>query len=124
MLHGISIARDAPLLTHLFFADDSIIFTRASVKEVDAIKDILRHYDVLSGQKVNIDKSEISFSRKLGPHIRHLIDKGESWMFADALGVERTNLCSTCFGIVPGCMMCERRLVSFSLRFLWGLFEI
>lgn len=53
MLSGISIARGVPI-SHLFFADDSIIFTRASIKEAETIRSILRQYEVLSGQKANL----------------------------------------------------------------------
>lgn len=70
LLRGISVARTAPIITHLFFADDSIIFTRATIQEATTIRDILVHYEMLSGQKVNVDKSEISFSSKLEPRVR------------------------------------------------------
>lgn len=63
LIHGVSIARDAPKVTHLFFADDSIIFTRANDQEASVLVDILKKYEDLSGQKVNIDKCEVSFSK-------------------------------------------------------------
>lgn len=50
-------------MTHLFFADDSIIFARASLGDTILIKTILQDYEHLSGQKINVDKSEISFSK-------------------------------------------------------------
>lgn len=53
-IHGVSIARNAPVLTHLFFADDSMIFGRASVREAVATLGILKHYETLSGQIVNM----------------------------------------------------------------------
>ena len=45
-----------------FFADDSIIFGRATSRELVTINDILNSYEKASGQKVNYAKSEISFS--------------------------------------------------------------
>ena len=45
LLSGISITKEAPTITHLFFADDSIIFTHATVKEAETISRILRHYE-------------------------------------------------------------------------------
>lgn len=65
-----SIARNAPLLTHLFFADDNLIFARANVCEVKAILGILKEYEALSGQMVNLDKCEVSFSKNLAVDIK------------------------------------------------------
>lgn len=64
MLREIQVARGAPIITHLFFADDSMIFTHASIHEVNTIGQILWEYEALSGQKVNLEKCEVSFSRK------------------------------------------------------------
>lgn len=71
VLHGISISRACPNLSHLFFADDSLIFARANLGNATAIKKILQTYEFLSGQQINLDKSEISFSRGLGHEVRN-----------------------------------------------------
>lgn len=73
LLWGISIARDAPPITHLFFTDDSIIFTQASYNDAVVVSNILRKYKDLSRQKINLDKCEISFSNKLLSHCRQEI---------------------------------------------------
>lgn len=70
MLHGISISRQAPIVSHLFFADDSAIFSRANLGNATSIKSILQSYEQLSGQKINFDKSEISFSKGLGSCVK------------------------------------------------------
>lgn len=49
-------------ISHLFFADDSIIFPRSTLTELQTIKDFLYQYELTLGQKVNYDKSELSFS--------------------------------------------------------------
>jgi ribonuclease HI len=64
-LHGIQIARGAPVLSHLFFADDSLIFCRANQSNAASIQSILQLYQDSSGQLVNLDKSEISYSRNV-----------------------------------------------------------
>ena len=47
-IHGLSIARGDPIISHLFSADDSLIFARANVREAGVIRDILQRYDLIS----------------------------------------------------------------------------
>ncbi|XP_050222528.1 uncharacterized protein LOC126672620 [Mercurialis annua] len=61
-LHGAVICRDAPTISHLFFADDCFLFFRASVEEMLVVKNVLDFYENFSGQKVNFHKSNIIFS--------------------------------------------------------------
>lgn len=49
-------------VTHLFFADDSIVFGEATNKGGRVIKEILDIYESASRQKVNFEKSVIFFS--------------------------------------------------------------
>ena len=62
MLSGISICRGCPMVTHLFFADDSLLFCKASTQECRNLMAILDLYEAASRQKVNADKSSIFFS--------------------------------------------------------------
>ena len=62
LLSGISMCRGCPMVTHLFFADDSLFFCKASSQECHQLVDILQLYEAL-GQKVNADKSSVFFSR-------------------------------------------------------------
>ncbi|GJT02855.1 serine carboxypeptidase-like protein 40 [Tanacetum coccineum] len=43
-IHGVKVCRGAPAISHLFFADDSIFFLRASNAEVINLKNILVRY--------------------------------------------------------------------------------
>lgn len=61
-LNGISICRGCPYISHLFFANDSLLFCKASSQECHTLIEILRKYEAASGQKINIDKSSIFFS--------------------------------------------------------------
>jgi len=61
-LSGISVCRNSPSITHLFFADDSILFCKASSDECQELKLILQMYENASGQKINTEKSSIFFS--------------------------------------------------------------
>ncbi|XP_019186548.1 PREDICTED: uncharacterized protein LOC109181252 [Ipomoea nil] len=61
-MHGIKIARNAPSINHLLFADDCLLFFRACPREMEVVKDTLDDYCVASGQRINFDKSNIMFS--------------------------------------------------------------
>lgn len=52
-IQGLSISRGGPKLTHLFFANDSVLFCRANMQECNVIMDILKKYERASEQQVN-----------------------------------------------------------------------
>ena len=51
------------MISHLLFADDSLLFARATRQECLEVVDLFNKYEEASGQKINYDKSEVSFSR-------------------------------------------------------------
>ncbi|XP_019163176.1 PREDICTED: uncharacterized protein LOC109159529 [Ipomoea nil] len=79
LLHGCRVARGAPSISHLFFADDSLLFFKANLQEALEVKKCLGIYESFSGQAVNFQKSSITFSRNTVVEDRDLV--------ADALGV-------------------------------------
>ncbi|KAK2636708.1 hypothetical protein Ddye_031500 [Dipteronia dyeriana] len=62
LIHGCRIVRGAPIISHLFFADDSFLFFRDNLRESQCIKDCISLYEKASGQQINFQKSSISFS--------------------------------------------------------------
>lgn len=70
LIHGIQVSRCAPAITHLLFADDSLIFAKAKQQECSIITDISSLYERASGQKINMANSEICFSRNGGEQRR------------------------------------------------------
>jgi hypothetical protein len=65
-ISGVSFGRQGPTITHLLFADDSIVFLEASPGNLVALKSVLQKYEVSSGQRVNLNKSSIYFGKGCG----------------------------------------------------------
>nr|XP_027071909.1 uncharacterized protein LOC113696728 [Coffea arabica] len=64
-IKGLKISRNGPVITHLFFADDSLIFCKADKQQAAEIMKVLKIYEEASGQLVNLDKSAVFFSRNM-----------------------------------------------------------
>ncbi|XP_073136897.1 uncharacterized protein [Henckelia pumila] len=67
VIHGSQVCRGALSISHLLFADDSVMFFRANIRECQAVKEILHNYEMASGQAVNFGKSGVMFSRNVEP---------------------------------------------------------
>lgn len=63
LLHGVEICDGAPCISHLFFADDALIFFQVESEDVIVLKNILGCYESTSGQMINYQKSNVSFSK-------------------------------------------------------------
>ncbi|KAH9656150.1 reverse transcriptase domain-containing protein [Citrus sinensis] len=70
LLHGVKVARGAPVVSHLFFADDCFLFFKATNSEAHVIKRILGVYGQGSGQMVNLSKSSIFFSSNVKEDVK------------------------------------------------------
>ena len=67
-IRGDSICKKGLRLTHLFFADDSLIFCRASMLECQKIQSLLSCYEKASGQLLNMHKTSLFFSKSTHPN--------------------------------------------------------
>ncbi|GLT69877.1 hypothetical protein SLA2020_419910 [Shorea laevis] len=72
-LKGLSLCRGSPRLSHLFFADDSLLFGEASVQKATTLLEILKEYEVVFGQQINLDKSSIFFSSNTSPAVQQQV---------------------------------------------------
>ena len=61
------------MVSHLLFADDSLLFFKADRENAQEILDILNIYCRASGQQVNMDKSSIHFAKGCRQNIREEI---------------------------------------------------
>ena len=70
---GVAVCWRSPKISHLFFANDSLIFCRASLEECDALQRVLRVYEGASGQQLNRAKTSLFFSRNTPNNIQEII---------------------------------------------------
>ena len=61
---GVVVCRNGPKPSHLFFADDSLIFCIASLKECNALQRVLLFYKSASGQQLNHAKNLSIFQQQ------------------------------------------------------------
>ena len=62
-LSGIPICKGSPRITHLLFANDGVLYCKASRMESGELVNILQKYEEASSKKINTDKSSVFFSQ-------------------------------------------------------------
>ena len=70
-IHGYSLCRRGPKLTHLLFAYNSFLFCRATMEECGKVLEILERYEGGSGQKVNRSKTAMFFNKHTSIGVKH-----------------------------------------------------
>ncbi|XP_021734057.1 uncharacterized protein LOC110700767 [Chenopodium quinoa] len=90
-IHGAKICNGAPRVSHLFFVDDSLLFARATLQECSVIADIIRKYERAPGQKVNLSKTEVVFSK--------CVDTNRRMEIVNTLGVRQVDKHEKCLGL-------------------------
>ena len=58
-IKGVAVCRGAPRISHLLFADDSIVFCRSSLDEASRVMKVLEDYEGDSGKRLNKEKTSL-----------------------------------------------------------------
>lgn len=64
-LRGIQVCREAPPISHLLFVDNGLVFCQANKSSSEQLLDSLSRYAKALGQCVNIEKTQMVFSRNV-----------------------------------------------------------
>ncbi|EHA8592249.1 hypothetical protein COCNU_contig69386541G000010 [Cocos nucifera] len=80
--------RDGPSFSYIFYADDILLVARATVKDSPCLKAILETYCNISGQAINFQISQITFSPSVAGRMKSAIgaifqipEKRGSWKY-------------------------------------------
>lgn len=90
-LKGVRNGASGPSISHLLFAYDTIFFTRAEKKCINALKSVLQNYSQGSGQKMNLQKSSLFFGHHCPSNIKQIV--------MDSFEVHNENLQSNYLGM-------------------------
>ncbi|XP_026434566.1 uncharacterized protein LOC113332083 [Papaver somniferum] len=63
-------AKGGPPVSHLFFADDCILFSTAKRKSIEKLKNVIHKFCEASCEMVNLSKSSLHFSKRLNEGIK------------------------------------------------------
>ncbi|XP_012853800.1 PREDICTED: uncharacterized protein LOC105973324 [Erythranthe guttata] len=101
-LSGVKIAPAAPIISNLCFADDTLLFCKATESEASKLKEILTQYALVSGQEINFEKTTMCFSPTTDPDIIdrihgvlgfHVVDSHDKYLgMPAALGRSRREI--------------------------------
>ena len=72
-ISGVKANLNGPAITHVMYADDIVLFSKATRKDAKRLALCLEKYCKWSGQAINRGKSSILFSKHTGPNCRKVI---------------------------------------------------
>lgn len=79
-------SRSGTSISHIFFADDLMLFAESSVEQLDIIKQCLLDFSKASGQRISFEKSSIVFSPNVSSEEQSRISRASGIPIASELG--------------------------------------
>lgn len=67
LIHGFKVSKEAPSISCLLFADDCLLFTKATHDEANSLMSLIKNFSLISGQVINFQKSGCFFSKNVHP---------------------------------------------------------
>lgn len=110
-IHDIKAGRSCPDVSHLLFADNCLLFSRATENECVAIVRILHDYERGSGKQVNFDKSEVTFSRG--------VSQDRAVYLASVLGMKLVERHSKYLGVPVVCGRSKKEVFDNVINRVW-----
>ena len=81
-----SVRRNGMKISHLCFADDILLFTEASIEQVDRVINCLDMFCSVSGQKVSTAKTRVYFSKNVSAALTEEISRRSGFQVTNDLG--------------------------------------
>jgi hypothetical protein len=75
LVSGVPISKRGVNISHLLFADDSLVFCKATAREWGNVLQLLKKYEMASGQKLNSHKTSIFYSGNTGEDFKAFINE-------------------------------------------------
>ena len=69
LLKAVATCQGGPKISHLLFANDSLIFCRETSEECSNLEKVLETYEKALGKQLNKDKTSLFFSRNTPPSV-------------------------------------------------------
>lgn len=83
---GFKICKGAPIVSHSFYADDTLIFLKATLSNVKGIRNILEFFSKWSGLSFNASKSVAVFSENLPKRLARNLSRSLQMKLSDKPG--------------------------------------
>lgn len=82
----IKLAREGPMISHIFFTDDLVLFVEASMEQINIIMSCLSSFCLYFREKVNVVKTRICFSRNVNHTVASKISSTSVFNLTNDLG--------------------------------------
>ncbi|XP_021724328.1 uncharacterized protein LOC110691696 [Chenopodium quinoa] len=86
LFQGLRISRRSPSVSHLFFADDALLFFRVNPSACCHLLDVIDRFCTASGQMVNVQKSFVKFSSNTPEDYREFLSSALHMQAKNSLG--------------------------------------